>query len=91
MRKIPLLDSSKFALVDSADFGRVSRFKWRIKKDKRRTLVDNGYVVRTHSSLDEKTIYLSRFLLRFPAGKVVDHRNHNREEFATLNFPKYGK
>lgn len=66
MKTLPL-SQGKVALVDDADYGQVSGFKWT-------ALNSNGrwYAYRKEG---KRTVYLHRFLLQ--TEQYVDHRNHD--------------
>ncbi len=74
-RKIPLTQG-KFAIVDLADFDRLSQYNWTLEKDqtclyakrKRQSadLISYGYSIKMH-----------RQIMNFPVGLLVDHINHN--------------
>jgi hypothetical protein len=63
------------AFVDDQDFDELNKFKWRVCIYGR-----NIYAERT-SKRDhngkKKNIRMHRQVMRFPKGKVVDHRDHN--------------
>ena len=66
MRQVPLRDGG-FALVDDADYPRVSRIEWRAEPDGR-----THYAI----SRDRKKIRMHRFVLRLgPSDPIVDHKN----------------
>ncbi len=74
MKKIPL-SQGKFALVDDADFERVSKFKWTYSK----TGKSRGYAVRNEKLAVNKwgRVLLHRFVTDAPKDKIVDHINHD--------------
>jgi len=73
-RKIPLT-KGMFAIVDMADYDKVSQFKWFALQSNRnqwcaaRCVRENGQKI---------TILMHRFLLNPPSDMLVDHENHNR-------------
>lgn len=71
MKKIPLTQG-KFALVDDADYERVSQFKWQVQETRR----GNFYVIRSVGKRGKrKTVRLHSFLL--PGVKPIDHIDGN--------------
>jgi hypothetical protein len=68
MKRIPLTNSTLFALVDDEDYEQVSEFKWRLAKAK---MVD-GYAIHGHGGRDA---LMHNMLMRPPKGLEVDHRN----------------
>lgn len=72
MKKIPLTQG-KFALVDEADYAKVSEFKWQAEPHS-----GIWYARRDEGGRKaKKKIYLHRFITDAPAGKHVDHKNKN--------------
>jgi len=65
MKKIPLTKGA-VALVDDADFERVSRHSW--------SLAIRGTAV---ARIDHRTVTMHRFLLDLPSGVLCDHKNRN--------------
>lgn len=68
MKRIPLTQG-KFALVDDADFNWLNQWKW--------CVFFNGHSWRAVRVVRKKTIYMSRFMVDAPQGKLVDHHNHD--------------
>lgn len=64
MKKIPLTQG-KYALVDNADFEKVSVLKWHF---------DRGYAVYKNNRTTGK-VYMHRFILNTKIGKYCDHKN----------------
>lgn len=74
MKRIPLINSDEFALVDEEDFARVSKFRWRLGK---------GEVTKSAPP----QIPLSHFLLGKPPKKREwDHENRNPLDNRWLNL-----
>ena len=76
MKTIPLTQN-QVALVDDEDYERVAAFKWCAHRKP-----DTFYAVRSSSRLldplrRQKSIAMHGFIVRAPAGTVVDHRDHN--------------
>jgi len=69
VRYIPLTQG-KFAIVDAADYERVSRYKW--------CAVGPGDRVYACRNVHGKTLSMHRFLMNPPEGMVVDHIDGNR-------------
>ncbi|HXF60743.1 MAG TPA: HNH endonuclease signature motif containing protein [Caldilineaceae bacterium] len=69
------LGNGGMALVDEADYERVSRYTW--------TLDKNGYVVRKDG---KRKLLLHRFILDAPPGYDVDHINHDRLDNRRANL-----
>lgn len=72
-KEIPL-SRGLVALVDDADYERVSRYNW--------CADGNGYAVRMESYVaggerKRRKVMLHRFILSAPAGLLVDHINHD--------------
>ena len=66
MREIVLSNSSKVAIVDNEDYGKVYTYTWRLK---------HGYAV---AKIKGKTIGMHRIITDCPVDMVVHHVNHNR-------------
>ncbi len=65
----------KFAVVDSADYDRLNRYKWRLCRSNR-----TFYAFLTVSRgplLKQKVLWMHHLVLPPPTGLLVDHRNHN--------------
>lgn len=71
MRQIPL-SQGKIALVDDADYERVSKHKWYANKD-----LNNYYAKRWSPTQNGKRriIWMHRFIMSAPEGIEVDHVN----------------
>ena len=68
---IVLADSNyQLFIVDVSQLSKVLDYYWCVDPN-------NGYVKAT---IDGETIYLHRFLMDCPAGKVINHINHNRND-----------
>ncbi len=65
IKRIPVGDN-QYALVDAADFEWLNQWTWHLQ---------NGYAVRNENG---KRIYMHRVIMNPPAGKLVDHYDHNR-------------
>lgn len=68
MRTVPLVNHPWYALVDDADYERVSQYEW--------TLGAHGYVVRR----DDSACLMHRFLMSPADGVEVDHANRVRTD-----------
>lgn len=75
MKLIPLT-KGYHAIIDDADYERVSQMSWHITvTDKARgTIYVKGYIRGTGKKTE---VYLHRFLMTPPKGMVVDHINRN--------------
>ncbi len=73
VRLIPLGDGF-YAYVDAADYEELSRRTWRR---------DNGYAVRHEKG---ERIYMHRYIVKAPAGMVVDHIDGSRANNCRLNL-----
>ena len=74
--RIPLTQR-QFAIVDEEDFNRLSQFKWQACWMKNS---HSYYAMRhtpTRGGAKRRTILMSREIMGFPEGRMVDHRNHN--------------
>jgi len=76
--KVIELTQGKVAIVDGADYERVSKYKWYAKKGwgtyyaiRGKRVYKNGKYVRV------KQIPMHRWLMNAPGEKLVDHRDHN--------------
>jgi hypothetical protein len=67
--KIPLSKEKGYASISPNDFGKVSKYKWYLRKD--------GYAACT-SRVGGNNILMHRFITRAPAGINIDHINGNR-------------
>ncbi len=71
MREIPLANGRGVALVDDEDYERVAARRW--------YLHEGGYaytVLRTPGT--RRKVFMHGFVIGHVAGKVIDHRNHDR-------------
>ena len=86
MKTIPLTQG-KVALVDDADFERLSKFKWHYDKNSNKASI-------TFLSIFGQRVYLTigRFSVEKEAAEAYDEaaRKHFGE-FAALNFPREGE
>lgn len=75
-RKIPLTQG-QFALVDAADYDWLNQWKWMATLSCSNTY----YAVRSTADSTgvkkQRTVSMSRMIMGYPAGKFVDHKNHN--------------
>lgn len=80
--EIPLCVRGKqvaVALVDSNVFELVKNYSWKLNS--------NGYAYRnTWENGKAGTMYMHRFIMNNPAGKVVDHINHNKLDNRMMNL-----
>jgi len=63
------LTKGKFAIVDPDDYQKLSRYDWQLFESKGKSyaaMFDDG-----------KIVYMHRFIINAPCGRIVDH--HNRE------------
>jgi len=72
-RRIPLTQG-KFAIVDPQDYDQLARYKWFAMQSRR-----GFYAIRmvTASDGSRKKVRMHRQILNVPAGKFIDHINHN--------------
>jgi len=80
MKRISLTQK-KFALVDDEDFERVNQYNWHAQWS---SVTKSFYARRIDYSNNKAVIYLARFIMNFPKGKIVDHKNKD-----TLDNQKY--
>ena len=74
---IVLADSNyQLFIVDALQLVKVLDYYWCVDPN-------NGYVKTT---IDGATVYLHRFLMNVPAGMVVNHKNHNRNDNRLANL-----
>lgn len=77
--KVLQLSQCKEALIDDEDFDKVSKFKWTYQKAY--TGVDKNCEYAFTSTggphITRKRIYLHRYIIGAPKGKMVDHINGN--------------
>ena len=74
----------KIILIDEEDFDKISKYKWMLRYDKGRS--DKFYIITNifdEVTLKRNTMSLHRFIMGFPKGLVVDHKDGN-----TLNNRK---
>ena len=70
VKRIPLTQG-KYAIVDDEDYEQVNQYKWLAQRKG-----PNWYASRqTGGRLNQRTIYLHRFILYAPSGVLVDHKN----------------
>jgi hypothetical protein len=76
--KLIPLTQGKVALVDAADYERVSKYKWCAKKGWRTYYAFRGErVYKNGKYVRVRQIPMHRWLMKAPADKLVDHRGHN--------------
>lgn len=76
--KLIPLTQGKVAIVDAADYERVSKYKWYAKKGWRTYYAVRGVrVYKNGKYVRVRQIPMHRWLMKAPAEKLVDHRNHN--------------
>jgi len=73
LRRIPL-GNGHYALVDAADYERLSRWTWRLH---------NGYAMRWEN---HREVYMHRAIMEPPKGMVVDHINHEKADNRRSNL-----
>lgn len=88
------LTQGKVALVSDEDFERVNQFKWCASNNpmyrKGDAKAEKWYALRgTVVNGKQKTLYMHRFIMDAPKGKVVDHLdgnglNNTRENLAVV-------
>ncbi len=66
MKEVSLSGGDKAAIVDDSDFGLVSKFRWRLRRDGR-----------ADSKIGGKMVLIHRYILNAPSDKHVDHINRN--------------
>lgn len=64
--------------VSKADINRVSQYKWQLDKS-------TGYWY-TYNKKTKSKMYLHRFIVNCPKGKVVDHINHDKNDNRRCNL-----
>ena len=74
-RRIPLTQG-RFAIVDPADFQRLSRYKWRLCRTKGKNVLYAERSVRLPGG-GHSRILMHRQLIDVPEGYVIDHINGN--------------
>lgn len=67
-RAVPVRGSSRPAIVDEADYARVSRYSWRMAGGGRRYPT---------ASIGNRSVGMHRLITGAPEGKVVDHADHD--------------
>lgn len=67
MKKI-ILNTGQILIIDKEDFKKVIRYKWHFHK--------LGYV-ESHN-VENKRVYIHRYITNAPKGKIVDHINRNK-------------
>lgn len=66
----------KWAIVDEEDYCRVAHMDWAFN-NKNNTVYTALSRKEAKARKQPRTVYLSRLLMNFPPGKVVDHKNHD--------------
>jgi len=74
-RKIPLTQG-KYAIVDPEDYEELSKYKWFAIRSKRGFYAARSVGTNRHGA-KQKTVRMHQVILKPPAGKFVDHINHN--------------
>jgi len=69
IRRIPL-GHGRFAIVDAADYKRLSKYKWCASNKQ-------GQIYAMRRTKEGKTVYMHREIMRAPKGSIVDHIDHN--------------
>ncbi len=78
MKKIKLINSPIFALIDDSDFQCIHNFgNWSLNK--------NGYVV-TWIGKKKRNIQMQTIIMKPPLGLIIDHRNHITFDNQRLNL-----
>ena len=72
MKKIPLKNSTLFALIDDCDYSKVSAYAWRL---------DDGWA---RTSINRKSVGMHRLIIC--KGEVVHHINENRLDNRRCNL-----
>lgn len=72
-------NETRYAKVDTDMYDYVSQYKWYLFEVK-----PGVYYVAT--TINNKTIYLHRLIMKAPKGKVVDHRNHDTMDNTRKNL-----
>lgn len=86
MKKIPLTQG-QFALVDDADYDWLMQWKWQAKWNRGTFYAKRREELpRINGKRRSRTIYMSRQIMDAPAGKEVDHRNHEGLDNQRLNL-----
>jgi len=76
--KIIPLTQGKVAIVDAADYERLSKYKWYAKKGWRTYYAVRGVrVYKNGKYVRVRQIPMHRWLTKAPRNKLVDHRDHN--------------
>lgn len=68
--RIITLNKGFICLVDDCDFERISNHRWWVKVDKSKTST-----IYACSEINQKTVYMHRFILNSSKGQLVDHVN----------------
>jgi len=74
MKSVPL-SNGEFALVDDADYSRVTQYPWHVNHD--------GRVV---GNVGDKVIFLNRFLMNPRDDEEVDHKNRDKLDHQRCNL-----
>lgn len=80
MKRIPLRNSTRFALVDDRDYAKLSRFTWHIRRDKKTNL---AYADRVNGRVPTS---MHREIL--PKAAMIDHVNGNGLDNRRSNIRK---
>jgi len=76
--KTIFLSRGRVAIVDEADYERVTRFKWSLRINVDRSGKRREYAYRSeHEGTKATTIYLHRFVTQATPDQFIDHKNHN--------------
>ena len=78
MKQIPLTQG-KFAIVDDEDYEYLMQWKWCVVRHKK-----GRWYASTH--INNKTIYMHRWLIQNKPGKFTDHRNGNGLDNRRVNL-----
>lgn len=68
--------SGKYALVDNEDYDWLSQYSWNSYQDGKNLKTWRAVTTKRSGGI-QKTLYMSRMIMKPPKGKVVDHINHN--------------
>jgi len=104
MKAIPLTNSESVVLVSDADYKRVSRYKWFLKRAKGRPGITDKYYYAARSVYAgrkpdgrqiTKTVWLHRFLSDEPDGDVHhkdgDKLNCQQDNLESINHDLHGQ
>ena len=77
-KKIHLINSDKYAVVDDEDYEIASRFRWHLKKKGGRCYARcKMYMGRLNGKSIGCSIYLHRLIMRPSSCMQIDHKDHN--------------